>query len=144
MKKEEIRKDRIKNKIRNIIDSVNFVGENLPEKLEDFIGSRLIRDALYKNMEFAVESIIDICNIINSDLSLGAPENEDTILEHLKNNKIFEENTLDLISEMKKFRNILIHKYGEVDDKVAYENIKEGLKDLEKIIKEIQGFLGKN
>jgi uncharacterized protein YutE (UPF0331/DUF86 family) len=144
MKKEEIRKDRIKNKIRNIIDSVNFVGENLPEKLEDFIGSRLIRDALYKNMEFAVESIIDICNIINSDLSLGAPENEDTILEHLKNNKIFEENTLDLISEMKKFRNILIHKYGEVDDKVAYENIKEGLNDFEKIIKEIEGFLGKN
>jgi len=45
---------------------------------------------------------------------------------------------------MKGFRNILIHKYGEIDDEKAYENIKEGLKDFEKIIKEIEGFLEKN
>jgi len=45
---------------------------------------------------------------------------------------------------MKKFRNILVHKYGEIDDKKAYDEINKGLKDFEKIIKEIEKFLGEH
>jgi len=44
---------------------------------------------------------------------------------------------------MKKFRNVLVHKYGDIDDKKAYEDIKEGLKDFEHIINEIEKFLKK-
>ena len=42
---------------------------------------------------------------------------------------------------MKSFRNILVHKYGEIDDKKAFENIKEGIKDFELIVSEIEDFL---
>lgn len=144
MKKKKIRKDLIKDKIKYIIDSVNLVGENLPEDFKDFISSRLLKDGLYKNIEFAIENVLDICNIINSDLDLGTPETEDSIIEHLSNNKIFDKKVIDIISEMKRFRNILIHRYGEVDDKLAFENIKEGLKDFGLIIKEIEKFLEKH
>ena len=45
---------------------------------------------------------------------------------------------------MKRFRNILVHKYGEIDDKQAFESIHEGLRDFELFINEIEKFLKKN
>ncbi len=144
IKKRELRKDQIKLKIDKILDSIGFVEENLSKELKDFEDSRILRNSIYKEVEFAIENIIDICNIINSDLRLGTPETEDSIIEHLNNNKVFDKKVIDTISEMKKFRNILIHRYGEVDDKLAFENIKDGLKDFELIVKEIEGFLRKN
>ena len=143
MKPREIRKDLIKSKIKDIIDSVNIVGDNFPENFQDFSMLGLVKEGIYKKMEFAIESIIDICNIINSDLELGAPESEEQILIHLEKSKIFDKKILKLISEMKKFRNVLVHKYGDIDDKKAYEDIKEGLKDFEHIINEIEKFLKK-
>ncbi len=143
IKKKELRKDQIKLKIDRILDSIGFIEENLPENVKNFEGSRILRNSIYKEIEFAIENIIDISNIINSDLRLGTPETEDSIIEHLSNNKIFEKKVIDTISEMKRFRNILIHRYGEVNDKLAFENIKEGLKDFELIVKKIEKFLKK-
>lgn len=143
IKKKELRKKEIEDKLTDVIDSVMIVGENLPKDSEDFLHSGLIKEGIYKKIEFAIESIIDICNIINSDLRLGTPETEDSIIENLSNNKIFDKKIMDLIREMKRFRNILVHKYGKIDDKKAFENIKEGLKDFELIVKEIEGFLAK-
>ena len=143
IKRNELREDIIASKIGRIIDSVEFVEENIPEIFNNFKNSRIIRGSIYKEIESAIESIMDICNIINSDLRLGTPETEDTILEHMKTNDIFSENIVKLINEMKGFRNILVHKYGEINDEMAFETIKEGLKDFELIIKEIEDFLKK-
>ena len=38
---------------------------------------------------------------------------------------------------MKGFRNILVHKYGVVDDELVFEMLSEKLGDFELIIKEI-------
>jgi uncharacterized protein YutE (UPF0331/DUF86 family) len=143
MREKKIRKEIIKPKVRSIIDSVNLVGDNLPEDFESFSRMGLAKEGIYKKIEFAIESIIDICNIIHSDLDLGIPESEDDIIEHLEKNKIFNKKIIDLIKEMKGFRNILVHKYDEINDEKAFENIKEGLKDFELMIKEIEGFLKK-
>lgn len=144
MKPKKIRGERIKSRIRNIIDSINLVGDNLPADFEDFLSLGLAKDGIYKKIEFSIESIIDICNIINSDLELGAPESEDHILDHLDEKKVFNKKTVDLIREMKKFRNILVHKYGDIDDEKAFYNISEGLKDFEIIINEFEVFLHKH
>lgn len=144
IKKRKLREQIVKSKIERLIDSVSFVEENLPKEFEDFKDSRILKNALYKEIEFAIENIIDICNIINSDLRLGVPEVEDDIFDHIENKKIFDKKIIDLIREMKRFRNVLIHKYGEVDDKKAFENIKEGIKDFELIVKEVEEFLEKH
>ena len=41
---------------------------------------------------------------------------------------------------MKGFRNILAHRYGKINDEQAYEDVKDGLKDFELIINEIEEF----
>ena len=69
------------------------------------------------------------------------PETEESILNNLKKNKILPLNIINLIQEMKKFRNLLVHKYGEIDDEQAYETIKQGINDFNNIIEEIEKFI---
>ena len=139
-----MRKREIKQKLKEMQESVLVVEKNLPSHFGEFLSLGLAKDGIYKRIEFAIECIIDICNIINSDLELGMPESEDQILDNLEKNKIFDRKTISLIQEMKKFRNILIHKYGEINDEQAFENIKDGLKDFETVINEIEKFLKKH
>ncbi len=144
IKKRGFRIEEIESKLNDVIESIAVVEENLPEGLGEFLNLGLIKEGIYKKVEFAIESVIDIFNIINSDLRLGVPEMEEDIINNLRKNNILDNKILSLIAEMKKFRNILVHKYGKIDDKKAFEDIKDGLKDFEQIIKEIENFLEKH
>jgi len=42
---------------------------------------------------------------------------------------------------MKGFRNILVHRYGKIDDKLAFRILKENLGDFYEFMKEIEEFL---
>ena len=138
---KRLRTEIIKSKLSKINDTLEIIEEHLPDNFEEFERSRLIRDAVYKEIEFSIEIVLDICNIINKDLFLGMPETEESILDILEKKKIFSKDTINLIREMKKFRNILVHRYGEVDDERAFETIKEGLNDFKLFINETEKFL---
>lgn len=139
-----IRIERIEHKKGEIIDSVNFISENLPSSFDRFESSKILMNALYKQIEFAIQNVMDVCSIINSDMDFGFPQNDDSILDHLENNKIFDKKVILLIRQINGFRNILVHRYGEIDDSKAYEDIKKGLKDFELIIKQIEVFVSKH
>ena len=143
IEKNKIRSDEIKQKLSDILDAITIVRENLPADSDKFPDMGLIKDGLYKKIEFAIESVIDICNIINSDLRLGVPSTEDKLIDNLEKNKVFDIKIINLIREMKKFRNVLVHKYGDIDDEKAYLDIKDGLNDFELVIAEFEKFLTK-
>jgi len=133
----------IKSKLTQLETALDFINENTPDDVEEFKSSKLIKNAVYKEVEFAVELLIDICAIINSDLKLGMPEVEDNLLDNLGKNKIFNKETISLIREMKSFRNVLVHKYGDIDDEVSFQTIKEGMKDFKIAGEEIKRVVGK-
>jgi uncharacterized protein YutE (UPF0331/DUF86 family) len=141
MKSNVLRRKEIEKKLSDISDSFEIVSDNLPDNFSDFLTLGIKKDGIYKRVEFAIESAIDILNIINSDLRFGTPENEDGIITNMEKNKILSRNTIENLRRMKGFRNILVHRYGEINDEEAYENISKGLKDFELIIGEIEGFL---
>ena len=141
IEKKLLRSEEIERCLSDIIDSVEIVEKNVPDKLSDFIGFGLKKDGIYKKIEFAIENIIDICNILNSDLRLGVPDIEDDIFDNLEKEKIFSKKAINLIRGLRSFRNILVHKYGKIEDKKAFDNIKEGFEDFEFVIKEIEDFL---
>lgn len=144
IKRNGLRVNDIEKKISDLLDNLEIIKDNLPNDVNGFLGLGLVKDGLYKKAEFAIELVLDICNIINSDLRLGVPENEDDLLDNLESKRIFSKAIVDLIREMKKFRNVLVHKYGNIDDAKAYRDIYDGLEDFEKIIPEIEKFLEKH
>ena len=139
-----LRVESIKSKLTTIEESLNFIKENLPDNAEEFKGSKMIRNALYKEVEYIIQLTIDICSIINSDLRLGTPENEEDIVNIVEKNKVVSKHMAINLKSMKGFRNLLVHQYGEINDETAFENIHEGLKDFEMFIEEIELFIEKN
>lgn len=131
----------IRHKIKEIEDNLRVVEENLPDDFESFSFMGLVKDGIYKKIEFCIENLIDICAIISSDLSLEIPSSEEDIINLLEKNKIISKNISSKIQEMKGFRNILVHKYGKIDDEMAFENISKGISDFSEIIEEIEKIL---
>ena len=143
-KKRNLRAELIRSKLADIEDSVSLVEENLPSSFEEFSGLGLVKDGIYKRMEFAIENIIDICSIINSDLRLSIPENEESFLESLVNFGILTQNMAEKIRRMKGFRNIIVHRYGRIDDILAHKILTEHMEDFYEFIESIERFLEKS
>jgi len=143
-KKRNLRAELIRSKLADIEDSVSLVEENLPSSFEEFSELGLVKDGIYKRMEFAIENIIDICSIINSDLRLSIPENEESFLESLVNFGILTQNMAEKTRRMKGFRNIIVHRYGRIDDILAHKILTEHMEDFYEFIESIERFLEKS
>lgn len=131
--------NRILNKLAEARDSVKLVRENLPNTYEEFLSmNRLERDGIYKNIEFAIQNILDICAIMVKDEDLRVPSNDDDIFKELQDAEVMSEDVIETIRKMKGFRNFLVHRYGFLDDKIAYNDIKAGLTDFTVIFEEIE------
>ncbi len=83
MKNKIIRKEIIRTKIKEIKESIELVAENLPSSFDKFSHFGLIKDGIYKRIEFCVENVFDICAIINTDMDLGIPGDDEGIVDNL-------------------------------------------------------------
>ncbi|MCU0637283.1 MAG: DUF86 domain-containing protein [Methanothrix sp.] len=143
-KKRVLRIELIRSKMADIEESVSLVEANLPSSFDEFSELGLVKDGIYKRMEFAIENIIDILSIINSDLRLSIPEDEEAFIENLGHNGILTQSMVDKIRRMKGFRNIIVHRYGRIDDLLAYKILTEHMDDFSEFIESIERFLEKN
>ena len=143
MKPVRVRKDVIRIKIAEIRECVDLVREHLPETYGEFSGLGLIKDGIYKRMEFAIEDVFDICAIINTDSALGIPGADDDILDHMAAGIILSLSTIDKIRRMRGFRNIVVHRYGKIDDHLAFDLLVEELGDFDQFIGEVETFLSR-
>lgn len=136
-----LRTDIIKTKIKVIEECIDLVKENLPDNINEFKALGLVKDGIYKKVEASIQEIINICSIINSDLKLGIPSNRDDIIDALLDNDILSKKMAEKIKELKGFRNFLVHRYGKIDDEVAFKEICHGLPDFTLFKEEILKFL---
>ncbi|MBU3913533.1 MAG: DUF86 domain-containing protein [Nanoarchaeota archaeon] len=132
-------------RIMSILKELDRYTEELevikPEEIEEYISSIKDRRACERTLQISIESIIDICNIIFSELSLGMPADEDDVVKKLAIRGVISARMKDILSNMKGMRNILVHKYGEIKDEIVFEAISERLGDFEKFKEEILNFL---
>ncbi|MCC7558366.1 MAG: DUF86 domain-containing protein [Methanobacteriaceae archaeon] len=139
-----LRKVIIKTKIAEINDSLKLVKDNLPSSLSQFKKMGLIKDGIYKRMEYAIENVFDICSIINSDLKLGVPVDNEDILNNLYEADVIDNITMDKLKSMKGFRNILVHRYGKIEDDMAFKILNDNLDYFDHFLEVIEEFMKKN
>lgn len=136
-----MRKEIILSKISEIEESIPLIEENIPEDFEEFENLGLLKDGTYKRIQYMIENILDICAIINSDMKFSSPGEEDDIINNLVKKEILSQSMGNKIKELKEFRDIIVHRYGKIDDKLSFELIHEKLGDFNKIIEKIKTIL---
>jgi uncharacterized protein YutE (UPF0331/DUF86 family) len=109
----------------------------LPLNYDEYAESVEKKRACERLLHVCIECVIDICSIIATDLRLGLPSSEEDLFRKLKNAKVISKNMEEKLREMRGFRNILVHRYGTVDDELVYDTLENNLTDFQDFRKEI-------
>jgi len=99
------------------------------------------RRACERLLQLSVEAVIDVCRLLVTGLRLGIPSEEDDLFEKLEIAGIISPQVEEKLKEMKGFRNILVHEYTRIDDKIVYQVARTKLRDFEAFKQEILRYL---
>ena len=141
MTKKHLRETVIRIKLKEIAEGISLVQQHLPATAGEFRTLGLVKDGIYKRTEFAIENVFDICAIINTDLSLGVPGDDEDILVHLRDTDLISRSMQEKIHLMRGFRNIVVHRYGTIDDSLAFQLLTENIGDFSLFAAEIEKVL---
>ena len=130
-------------KFDQIRENIQLIEKNLSKSFVEFEKLGIVKDGIYRRFEYSVELVIDILSLINAELKLGIPNGTSDIIDQLLKNEILDEGLADIIRGMKGFRNILVHRYGKLEDKLAYKIIVENLSDFQIVENQIMTVLRK-
>jgi uncharacterized protein YutE (UPF0331/DUF86 family) len=92
-------------------------------------------------LQVSMEAVIDVCHLLVTGLRLGIPSEEDDLFEKLEAAGIVSPPMSEALKEMKGFRNILVHEYARIDDRIVYEVAKTKLGDFETFEHEVLHYL---
>jgi uncharacterized protein YutE (UPF0331/DUF86 family) len=70
-------------------------------------------------------------------LRLGLPGEEDDLFEKLEQAGSLSFSMVEILKRMKALRNILVHEYGRIDNRIVYEVVENKLHDFQKFKQEV-------
>lgn len=132
--------ERIKGKLDELESYLIELEAFLPDDEIDYMELRTKR-ACEKTFELACETVIDVCNIIISHKGYGRPLDSKSSVNKLVENSLISKNLGERLQEMIGFRNLLVHRYGQVDDHQAFEHLKDELGDFFEFMETIEKLL---
>lgn len=128
--KKHLRETVIRIKLKETADGVSVVRQHLPATAGEFRNPGLMKDGIYKRTEFAIENVFDICAIIKTDLALDVPGDDEDILMYLLDNGLISLSLQEKIHRMRGFRTIVVHRYGTIDDALAFQLLTGNIGDF--------------
>jgi uncharacterized protein YutE (UPF0331/DUF86 family) len=107
-----------------------------PSDLEEF---RRIekRRACERLLQISIETVVDVCHLLVSGLRLGLPGEEDDLFSKLEEAGLLSPGFVETLRRMKGFRNILVHEYGRIDERIVYDMATTRLGDFEAFRREV-------
>ena len=105
------------------------------ESEKDFLKNQIIIGSAKYYLQVSIECCLDVANHIIASERLRAPNNYADSFTVLEEKGIFHQQLGQRLRQMAKFRNRLVHLYGEIDDKFVYEFLKTDIEDIRKFRK---------
>lgn len=133
---------RLKDKVEQLSKYYDELIEDMPLN-DEFLNNRIVRRGIEKTIELIVETIIDIANIIISSKNLEKPIDSRNSIQILFKQKIISEKLSLKICDLISFRNLLVHRYGKINEKQEFDHIIDNYDDIKDFINEIILFLKK-
>jgi uncharacterized protein YutE (UPF0331/DUF86 family) len=98
--------------------------------VENFVKDKILIGSAKYYLQVSIECCLDIANHIIAAEGLRAPRDYADSFKILEEQGVLNEELGMKLRQMAKFRNRLVHLYGEIDDGYVYEFIKKDLKDI--------------
>lgn len=135
-----VRKEEVEYKTKLIEKSIQIIRASLPKTQERFSKMGLAKDGIYKQIEFAIQNLLDALNEISSSLGLEAVSYRE-IIENLHKEKIIGDELKEKLDFLVQLREVVIYNYDLLNDEIAFRNMEEYLQFLEEGLKFLSSFL---
>lgn len=123
-------RERVLGKLDDLDRYLGELREVLPADFSSY-QKVVTKRACERLLQIAIETVIDVCSIMVAGLRLGLPSDEEDLFEKLEAAKIIPPETKEILKRMKGMRNILVHEYGRVNDRIVYEALTQRLRDFD-------------
>ncbi|MBT5973813.1 type VII toxin-antitoxin system HepT family RNase toxin [Desulfobacula sp.] len=105
--------------------------------LQAFLNDVNTQDIILFNIQLAVQNCIDIAAHIVSEKDMGIPGSANEIFYFLEENKYINNLLTEKMVKAVGFRNLIVHEYGKLDLKRAYDISQNDIKDLDTFLKAV-------
>jgi uncharacterized protein YutE (UPF0331/DUF86 family) len=99
---------------------------------DEFIQDKILIGGAKYYLQISIESCLDVANHIIASQGLRTPENYADSFKILGENGVIEKELAGNLMQMAKFRNRLVHLYGEIDDRYVYEFLTVNIGDIKR------------
>lgn len=140
----EINLEKIKTLEKDLLDTVSEIKSIIAMQEEVFIKERKDIYSLRYLLIEAVEAMANICNHILTRMTGQVPKGYPDCFEKLSEKKIMTRRLGENLKKLASLRNIIIHKYWEIDDRKVFKSTKENIGNFEEFLREINEFLKKS
>lgn len=139
----EINIEKIKTLEKDLLNTVSEIKSIITMNEEVFVKEPKEIYALRYLLIEAVEAMANICNHILTRVTSQVPKGYPDCFEKLSEARIITKELGEKLRKVASLRNILIHKYWEIDDQKIFRSAKENIEDFEQYLREINKFIGK-
>lgn len=136
-----ISKDVVNAMIDLIDENIRLIKEIRSQSYESFSGSFRDIQAAKHSLQEAIEACLDIGSHIIAEQGFRRPEDYKEIFRVLEENGIIDHVLSEKLQEMAQFRNLLVHRYGQIDTRRIYIIMSDDLKDIQEFAKSILKYI---
>ena len=122
-------------RIRKCVSTLETIRRTHSES--KFMADEMVQAAAERNLQVAIQSVLDICNHAVADMKLEVPDEEKQAFQILASHKLIPKRLAETLTSMTGMRKVLVHEYLEVDHVRLYAIMKDNLGDFEKLIKAV-------
>lgn len=108
-----------------------------------FLGNRERQYAVLHALQLAIEASVDIATHICAADNLGIPSSYAEAFDLIERDGIIEGDLAEALRGMARFRNRIVHFYGEIDLRIVYELLHSRLTDFERYLAAVERYLSR-
>ncbi len=138
-----IDKEKIALKLEQLREYVGYLKGYQKCSPDELKSDHTLRGAVERYFQLTAECVIDICEIIISQLKMRKPEEYRQAIEILGENDVLPGAFASHLAPIAGFRNVLVHEYAEVDVDEVYNHLQTDLDDMDRFGRYISDFLEK-
>ena len=122
--------ERITDKFGQLDEFLAILGGVKRTTLESFLKDKILIGGAKYYLQVSIECCLDIANHIIAAQGFRAPRDYADSFKVLEEHKVLSDGLGMKLRQMAKFRNRLVHLYGEIDDAYVYTFIEQDLQDI--------------
>ena len=126
----------IENKLRIIEEKIQEIEDWKISSFQEFNDSSLLRNAVERALQVAIEAMIDVSERILSLKRIPPAESGASNLEALEKQGVII--SADSYKDMVRFRNFIVHRYERIDPEIVFGIINNKLSLFREFIHEIR------